>query len=96
MVKEEGMRHSANTRCGEQSEAAVFPFQQLKVQLPLQRLYLLGNGRLRNEIFLRRLGKAVQPNNRLNVFELSQHLRVSHYDHLSFLIIAQKRKQIYC
>ena len=65
-------------------------YQQLKVQLPLQRLYLLGNGRLRNEIFLRRLGKAVQPNNRLNVFELSLHLRASHYDHLSFLIITQE------
>lgn len=51
-----------------QSKSAVFTFQKLKAQFPLQRLNLLGNGRLRNEIFFRRLGKAVFPDDRLKYF----------------------------
>ena len=41
-----------------QGKAAVFPLQQPEAQLPLQSLDLLGDGRLGNEVFLRRRGKA--------------------------------------
>ena len=59
---------------GRRGKAAVFPLQQRKAQLLLQRLYLLGDGRLRDEIFLRRRRKAAQADDGLKVFELLQHM----------------------
>ena len=45
--------------CGGQGKAAVFAIQKPETQFPLQSLYLLGNGGLRNEIFLSCLREAV-------------------------------------
>ena len=56
-----------------QGKAAVSAFLQRKAQFPLQRLHLLGDGGLGDEVFLRCRGKAVEPDNCLKGSELFEH-----------------------
>lgn len=53
-----------------QRKQTILPFQKLEAQLAFQCLHLLGNGGLRNVVFLRRRGKAVQPHDRLKIPKL--------------------------
>ena len=55
-----------------QGKAAVLPDNEMHAQFLLQRLNLLGNGRLRNEQPLRRLREAVAVNDGYEIFDLSK------------------------
>lgn len=56
-----------------QRKRTILPFQKLEAQLAFYRLHLPGNGGLRNVVFLRRRGKAVQPHHRLKMPKLLEH-----------------------